>query len=276
MSEEERAGRSLTEVVGLSLKKIEDQLISVAEMQRDIMPDPERLEVFSDFDIFGKTLPIAVVGGDFYDFIDLEGRFDLKGKMGIVIADAAGHGLAAAMLIRDLNTALLTGIALQAHYEKDTTPFLFTKLNRRLYRSSQDNQFITCFYGELHQDGKLRYINCGHYSPYLVKPEQVLTLDIGGSVLGAFWDLPLPYEVGEIRMEKGDVLVCFTDGIVEAFDAEGNEYGRQRLLDAVLAARDKDARRIFDAVVADVDRFAAGARQQDDRTITIIKRGLSG
>ncbi len=276
MSDEERAGRSLTELVGLSLKKIEDQLISVAEMQRDIMPDPERLEVFSDFDIFGKTLPIAVVGGDFYDFIDLEGRFDLKGKMGIVIADAAGHGLAAAMLIRDLNTALLTGIALQAHYEKDTTSFLFTKLNRRLYRSSQENQFITCFYCELHQDGKLRYINCGHYSPYLIKTNDVLTLDVGGPVLGAFWDLPVPYEVGETRMDKGDILVCYTDGIVEAFDPQGNEYGKQHLLEAVLAERDKEAREIFAAVVADVDRFAAGARQHDDRTITIIKRGLSG
>ena len=141
------AGKRLSELVGTPLREIEEEYISVAEMQRRIMPDPERLEVFGDYDISGKTVPIAVVGGDYYDFIDLDGRFGIKGKMGIVIADASGHGLAAAMLIRDFNTALYMGISYESDYLQDTTPLLVKKINRRMYRSSQDNQFISAFYG---------------------------------------------------------------------------------------------------------------------------------
>ena len=75
----------------------------------------------------GKTMPAAIAGGDYYDFIDLEGRFDIQNKMGIVIADASGHGLAAAMLIRDFNTALYMGISFQSYYEKATTSLTFHK-----------------------------------------------------------------------------------------------------------------------------------------------------
>ena len=271
---EKTAGRRLSELVGTPLREIEEEYVSVAEMQRRIMPDPERLEVFGDYDISGKTVPIAVVGGDYYDFIDLDGRFDIKGKMAIVIADASGHGLAAAMLIRDFNTALYTGISYQSDYLHETTPLLVKKINRRMYRSSQENQFISAFYGELQLSGVLRYINAGHYSALVFKAREILSLDVGGPVLGAFREVPSDYDVGEVCLERGDLCVCYTDGIIEASSGV-EEYGVDRLKLVIQKNREKDARAIRNCVLEDVENFSQKDGQHDDRTVMIVKRELN-
>ena len=261
------------ELLGIPLHELEEEFVLVAAMQRRIMPDPARAEAFGDYDIHGKTLPTAVAGGDYYDFIDLDGRFGLKDKIGVVIADASGHALAAAMLIRDFNTALYMGISFQSYYEKDTTSLLFTKVNRRMCRSSQENQYISCFYGELQKKGTLRYVNAGHHSPLLLKGDQLLTLDVGGPVLGAFRDPPLPYQVGEVVMEKGDVLVCFTDGIVEATNSSDEEYGHQRFITVTQDHHHLGARELFDVIMADVTKFRGDQETADDQTLIVIKKG---
>ena len=261
----------LVELAGMPLKEIGEEFISVAEMQRSIMPDPKRQEIFDGYDIFGMTLPIAVVGGDFFHFIDLEERFGINGKMGIVIADAAGHGLPAAMLIRDFNTALLTGISFQSHYEHQTTPLLFYKINRRLYRSTQSNQFISAFYAELRSDGTLHYVNAGHYDPLLLRAGVIESLGVGGPVLGAFKEYAEGYEVGEVRLQENDIVACYTDGIAETFDGR-EEYGVQRLKEMISANRQKSAREIYRMVMEDVDSFAGKAAQHDDRTLLVVKR----
>ncbi len=260
----------LTDLVGSPLREIKEEFISVAEMQNQIMPDPELIESFGDFDIFGMTIPTTIVGGDFLDFIDLE-RFRLPGRMAVVIADASGHGLAAAMLIRDFNTALYTAISMQAHYEQDTSPLLFDKINRRMFRSSLPNQFISAFYGELHLDGLLRYVNAGHLSPLLFDGKEFQELDQGGPVLGAFARPPVPYVVGEARLARGSVLVCYTDGIVEAANRREEEFGRQRLERVIRRHRRLSARGLFGAIIEKVEKFADEPRQSDDRTLLIIK-----
>ena len=123
----ERDPDKLTRIARMDLREIEEEFVSLADMQRRIMPHPGRVTAYADYDIFGVTLPTAVVGGDFYDFINLEGRFGLKDRFGVVIADAAGHGLVAAMLIRDFNTALYTAIAFEAAYAQDTTNSFFPR-----------------------------------------------------------------------------------------------------------------------------------------------------
>ena len=153
--------------------------------------------------------------------------------MGLVIADAAGHGLAAAMLIRDFNTALYTAISFESHYAQDTTQLLFPKINRRMFWSSQPNQFITAFYGELQLDGALRYTNAGHHSPLLFQKGGIVSLDTGGFVLGAFRYPPVDHEVGEVHMEVDDVLLCYTDGIIETENLQGQDYGSERLRELV-------------------------------------------
>lgn len=265
-------GKELRRIVGLPLREIGEELMDARLMQEEIMPDPERLESFASFDLYARTLPILVIGGDFYDFIDLEDRFGMLGKVGVVVADAAGHGLSAAMLIRDFNTALYTGISFMAHYEQDTRPFLFTKMNRRMYRSSRSNQFIACFYGELHRDGLLRYVNAGHPNPIVFRSDFEEKLEVGGPPLGAFLELPEEYRVGELHLNPGDILVCATDGILEAFNSEGDEYGEERLIQKVRSLPPRStSREIFDAVTEDLNGFCSEAVQQDDRTLMVIR-----
>ena len=265
-----------TYLLGIPLQELEEEFVLVAAMQRHIMPDPERAEAFGDYDMHGKTVPTAVAGGDYFDFIDLEGRFDLKDKMGVAVADASGHALAAAMLIRDFNTALYMGISFQSYYERDTTALLFTKTNRRMFRSSQENQYISAFYGELQKRGILRYVNAGHLNPFVVKKERVLELDVGGAVLGAFREPPVPYEMGEIHLDQDDILVCYTDGIVESTNPEEEEYGSQRLVEITQENRHLGARDLFDLIMEDVADFRAGRDPADDQTLVVIKKGLPG
>ena len=272
MAKQSPAEQELTELLGMPLHAPQEEFILVAAMQRQIMPDPERIEVFADYDMHGKTMPAAIAGGDYYDFIDLEGRFDIHDKIGIVIADASGHGLAAAMLIRDFNTALYMEISFQSYYEKDTTSLLFTKMNRRMCRSSQHNQYISCFYGELQRNGILRYVNGGHPSPVLLQKDQLMSLDAGGPVLGAFRDLPLAHEVGEVQLEKDDILVCFTDGILEATNREGEEYGRQRLIALAQDNRHLGARDFHRIIMEDVGNFSQHRGLADDQTLVVIKK----
>lgn len=265
--------QQLIDLVGTPLREIREEFISVAEMQNQIMPDPDRLTVFGDYDIYGMTVPTAIVGGDFFDFIDVEGRFDLQGRVGIVIADASGHGLSAAMLIRDFNTALYTAISFQAHYAKDTTPLLFEKINRRMYRSSLPNQYISAFYGELHRDGRIRYINAGHLCPLIFRGRSAEELDVGGTVLGAFHTVPYPYQVGESKMRAGDLLLCYTDGISEAKNSKDQEYGLKRLKACVRKNWQLGSRAVFNAILADVERFSGKANQADDQTLIVIRKG---
>lgn len=269
---EARDPDKLTRIARMDLREIEEEFVSLADMQRRIMPHPGRVTAYADYDIFGVTLPTAVVGGDFYDFINLEGRFDLKDRFGVVIADAAGHGLVAAMLIRDFNTALYTAIAFEAAYVQDTTSLLFSKINRRMFRSSRTDQFISAFYGEVHKDGVIRYINAGHFSPLILKRDRTETLDVGGLVLGAFWTPPIEYQIGETRMDRGDVLLGYTDGIIETRNDEGTEYGFDTLRELAWANRHRSAKEICDAVMADVADFGGEGRQNDDRTIIAIKK----
>lgn len=272
MSEDQSAAAKLTELVGTPLYEIKEEFISVAEMQNRIMPDPHQMTVFGDFDLFGMTLPTAIVGGDFFDFINIEDRFKLQGRMGIVIADAARHGLSAAMLIRDFNTALFTAISFQAHYLHETTPLLFDKINRRMCRSSLPNQFISAFYAELHLDGTIRYINAGHHPPLISMDGDFVELDVGGPVLGAIYDLPQGYRVGESRIEKGETLVCYTDGIIETLAPEGTEYGVERIKSVIRKSRELSSRQLFNALIEDVENFSQGVPQSDDRTLIVIKR----
>ena len=257
---------NLTLIAGMEPREIEQEFVSLAEMQRHIMPDPERVTAFGDYDIFGSTVPTAIIGGDFYDFIDLEERFGLQGRRGIVIADAAGHGLVAAMLIRDFNTALYTAISFEAEYTQDTTSLLFTKINRRMYRSSQTNQFISAFYGEVHRDGP----------PLLLRRDRIEVLDVGGLVLGAFRSPALEYQVGEIRLSQGDVLVGYTDGIIESLDLEGREYGVETLKKLVWDYRSQTSREIFQAIMTDIELYSGSTGQSDDRTVIVIKKENAG
>jgi len=235
-----------------------------AEIQRSLLV--EEPPDFPGYDVAFRSVATEEVGGDFYDFHDLGDEV-----YGLAIGDASGHGLPAALVVRDVVTGLRMGI------EKDLKiAHVFAKLNRVIHRSRLSSRFVSVFYAELEADGNLVYVNAGHPPPILFfhspRPGQPgdRELDVGGTVVG-----PLPevrFRRGFARMHRGEVLVLCTDGILERPDATGEFYGTGRLRDLVVAHQAESAEeiltRLFDAVTAHGD----GRPWDDDATIVVVKR----
>ncbi|HEY6547671.1 MAG TPA: PP2C family protein-serine/threonine phosphatase, partial [Vicinamibacteria bacterium] len=248
----------------LTDERVRGSVREAAEIQQSLLV--EEPPAFPGYDIACRSVPAEEVGGDFYDFHDFGGG----DMLGLAIGDASGHGLPAALLVRDVVTGLRMGI------EKDLkVAYVFSKLNRVIHRSNLSSRFISVFYGELEADGNLIYINAGHFPPVLFfknpqGPQTEVELATGGTVIG-----PLPeakFRRGFARIRPGEVLVLCTDGILERRDAKGEFFGTEGL--AVLARKhmadtaEEILERIFGAAVA----FGDGRPFEDDATLVVVKR----
>jgi phosphoserine phosphatase RsbU/P len=201
------------------------------------------------------------VGGDYYDFLPLG-----PGRLGIAVADIAGKGLPAALLMASLQ-ALLRSHA--PSYEHDLGE-LGRELNRHLCDSSDHARFATLFFGVYDDASRsLRFLNAGHLPPLLLRrnvsgPPRIERLEPNGTVLGLFTDRT--YEQQQVMLEPGDLLAVFSDGVTDAMNAEGELFGEERLIDVVSRRRDVDDVGLTKSVIEEVDRFVGTAPQQDDIT----------
>jgi sigma-B regulation protein RsbU (phosphoserine phosphatase) len=234
-----------------------------AEIQQSLLVEepPE----FPGFQIAARSLAAEEVGGDFYDFHDLG-----DGVLGLAIGDASGHGLPAALLVRDVVTGLRMGI------EKELkVAHVFEKLNRVIHRSRLSSRFVSVFYGELEADGNLVYVNAGHQPPivFFARPHGTqcdLELTVGGTVIG-----PLPhsrFRRGFAQLRPGEVLAMCTDGILERRDAQGEFFGTGRLREVVRANLAQPAQVILDRLFEAAASWGEGRPWEDDATIVILKR----
>lgn len=235
-----------------------EALIQEAQLiQQSILP--KRPPEFPGFDIFGRTVPAEVVGGDYFDFIGIS-----ESILGVAIADATGHGLPAALMVRDIFMGLRMGSDRDFKIVRT-----LQKLNRIIHRNRLTTKFVSLFYGELETTGTFIYANAGHNPPFLFRGEEIDMLRQGGPVVGPSPDAT--YTRGYVQIEPGDLLCLYSDGIVEAEDRHGAEFGLDRLTEMVRANRQSTAAEICNAVFEEVDRWSDGA--QDDRTVVIIKAG---
>lgn len=235
-----------------------------AEIQQSLLV--EEAPVFPGYELACRSLPAEEVGGDFYDFHELG-----EGVLGLAIGDASGHGLPAALLVRDVVTGLRMGI------EKELKiAHVFAKLNQVIHRSRLSSRFISVFYGELESDGNLVYVNAGHQPPILFfateRPGEAsdLELSVGGTVIG-----PLPearFRRGFARIRPGEVLVLCTDGILERRDAAGEFFGVERLRDVVRETRHEPAATILERAFEASRGWGAGRPWEDDATLVVLKR----
>jgi sigma-B regulation protein RsbU (phosphoserine phosphatase) len=228
-----------------------------AEIQRSLLLDepPE----FAGYDIACRSVAAEEVGGDFYDFYPLN-----HALLGLAIGDASGHGLPAALLVRDVVTGLRIGI----ENDLKVAP-VFTKLNRVIHRSNLSSRFVSVFYGELDTQGNVIYVNAGHQPPLLFSRGEVQSLTTGGTVIG-----PLPeadFHRGVARMERGDVLVMVTDGITDRRDADGEFFGVEGLKRSV-GSRREAARDVLEAMFADAYAFGDERPWEDDATAMVVIR----
>ncbi|MBI4419015.1 MAG: serine/threonine-protein phosphatase [Ignavibacteriales bacterium] len=234
------------------------------EIQQIILP-PSALK-FHSYDVFGHSIPDRIVGGDFFDYLHGEDEDD---RLPIVIGDAASKGLRAASQA----LYLVGGLRMAVSYHAKITT-LISRLNRLLHTAFAEDQFVSMFYAELFKDrrGLVLYANAGHNSPFLyhARDERIEVLEPTGQVMGPFPDEK--YVVENAYLEPGDILLMYTDGISEARDISGELYGEERIQQKIMELAGEAAEQICMGLLDEVQRFARGSEETDDRTVVVVKR----
>jgi serine phosphatase RsbU (regulator of sigma subunit) len=232
---------------------------------------PQRQPWLASLDYMGVCIPARHVGGDYYDFIDLD-----RERLGLVVGDISGKGIAAALLMANLQAHLHNQCA--AYWSRPFTPFALEQpqrfllsVNRLFNENTTENAYASLFFAE-YDDGtrRLRYSNCGHPSGLVLRSgnDEVERLNSTSTVLGLFkqWDCG----VGECELFRGDTLALYTDGLTESFNADGEEFGEERLIEALRRRRELSSKDLLGSVVEDVRRFSP-LEQHDDITLVVAR-----
>ena len=249
--------RSRDELVALR-----QELGVAAQMQDSILPKvfPEHPQ----YGLYAWMTPAKEVGGDFYDFFPVE-----DDRFAVVVADVSGKGVPAALFMM-VSRTLVKGSALG---EREPVKCI-TEVNQLLYEQNKESMFVTMFYAVLDPaSGLLHYVNGGHNLPCLVKPSGEVTWLPGdsGIVLGVIDEFP--YQQHSMQLEEGDVVFFYTDGVTEAMDEAGNQFGDDTLLEVLRNAAGTDPEDMTRQVVDAVHEHAGGAPQSDDLTCLALRYG---
>jgi serine phosphatase RsbU (regulator of sigma subunit) len=240
--------------------RIEQQLSIAKEVQLALLPvaDP----VLEGYDIAGMNVPTWEIGGDYFDYLPQP-----DGRLGVAIADVSGKGVPAALIMATFRAALraqrVSGVPLDA---------TASRLNRILLDSMDSARFVTAFYGLLEpRTGALAFANCGHNPPLLLRadgPRDVLAS--GGPALG-MWDAAT-FVPGTASVQPGDILVLYTDGVIEVMNAAGEIFGVDRLEQVIRGGPTGSSQRLVQAVVDATRAFCGRPGYEDDFTLVIIRR----
>ena len=222
---------------------------------------PQSLPALRSLDYAGACLPARAVGGDYYDFLSLG-----PDHLGLVIGDVMGKGIAAALLMANLQANLRSQVA----FALDEPGRLLQSVNLLFCENSPESAFASLFFADYHDaTGGLRYVNCGHLSALLLRRDGTLDrLAATSTVLGLFrqWEC----SVGECRLEPDDLLTLYTDGVTEAFDDAGEEFGEERLVDALRRHRERPPESLLASLVDEVRSFSPH-EQNDDLTLIVAR-----
>lgn len=239
------------------------ELEKAREIQKGILPEHELK--FGNYEMFGLSLPDKIVGGDFFDYLESED----KERVGVAIGDAASKGFSAAAQSLYVSGALRMG----AEYQTKMTAMV-SKINNLVYETFPYERFVTLFYCELISDkkGLCQYVNAGQNPPmvYYSETGKVDLLSSTGSVLG-----PAPFQkyyTESINLRINDILILYTDGIVEATNEKFEFYGDERLKEVLIKCKDRSPKEICNKILEDVSLFSAMGIYSDDRTLVAIKR----
>jgi serine phosphatase RsbU (regulator of sigma subunit) len=266
-------GISLTERMAERMEA-ERRSLHELEMARQVQSRlfPQKRPSLSKLEYAGRCIQARQVGGDYYDFLELA-----PGRIGLVLADIAGKGFSAALLMANLQADLRSQYAMAV----DDLPRLLASVNRLFYESTGDASYATLFFADYDDSaGKLRYANCGHLPALLLRgcrssqhqastASKVERLSSTCTVMGLFenWQC----EIAQVKLAAGDTLVLYTDGVTEATNGDGEEFGESRLVDALANHSHLPLEALLEAVVNTVQQFSAGSEQQDDITLVIAR-----
>lgn len=222
---------------------------------------PQKFPSLDTLEYAGRCIQARDVGGDYYDFLGLGG-----GRMGIVLADIVGKGIPGALLMANLQADVRSQCAIAS---QDLPQFL-RSVNQAFYESTDEGIYATLFFGDYQDSTRcLRFANCGHNPPFLVRPDGTTErLAATATVLGLFeeWES----SIGHVQIATGDVLVIYTDGITEANNCAGQEFGENRLLETIRAHLALPVPLILDAILTAALEFSAG-EMRDDLTLVVAR-----
>ena len=245
--------------VAVEKGRMEKELQMARDIQRGLLP--RTLPPIPGYEIAADWRSAREVAGDFYDCFPLDG-----GEFGVVVADVSDKGAPAAIFMA-VARSLLRGAAMLA----DSPEAMLRQANRTILSDTQSGMFVTVYYTILQPNGRIIGVNAGHNCPLLYRVRQGTHefLPRGGRPLGWFEDLPvapLPY-----KLEPGDVLVIYTDGLTEAEDILGRPYGEDRLVEAVRSAGDQPAEVIMARILDSMEVFRGAAPPFDDTTLFVVR-----
>lgn len=248
-------------------ERLAEELRRAATMQQNLLP-PEPVQV-GEVIVAGKNIPSFDVGGDYFDFIPTE-----DGRLVLGLGDVAGKGMAAAMLMMNLQASVRaqveTGRPLQD---------IMARLNRSIHQNVKGLRFVTLFVAQIDtRTGVMSYVNGGHNPPYVLRASgEIDTLSAGGLLLGMFPEAE--YEQGEITLRPGDLLVAYSDGVTEARapapsgEEYGEEFGEDRLMEFLRESRDLPADRLVERLIGTIREFSGPAQLADDVTVAAARFG---
>ena len=238
---------------------IDPMVTEACEVQQRFMSHGD--SAIESLDYSGACRQLRVLGGDFFDFKPLD-----ESRLAVAIGDASGNGIAAALMISNVQASLRTATFLTGN----DAPAALRAVNRLVYASTLENRYATLFYGVF--DGAtrtLRYVNAGHNPPMLIRQDNSIDwLETGGAPAGMFSDWT--YEEGAIQLNPGDLVLAYTDGVTEASNSAGEEWGIEGLRSAAAENQARKASDVVGAIFRSIDEFSH-RNQTDDATVAVLK-----
>lgn len=241
----------------LEKARIEHELKVAAEIQKALLPEGSHSGPF--FESAGMSVQARAIGGDFFDMQDMPG-----GQFGFLCGDVAGKGPAAALL-----TSKILGIFSAFVSVGDSPEQTVDHINKVLTRRAIDARYATMLYGQLSADGRLAFCNAGHNPPLIFGPDGLRRIESGGMPVGLFEFAP--YSADSVQLRAGDAMVFYSDGVTEAQNVAGEEFGEPRLVEVMEKYHRGSADVLLEQIVNAVKEFAKGAEQYDDVTALVVK-----
>jgi sigma-B regulation protein RsbU (phosphoserine phosphatase) len=241
--------------------RLEEEMVLARKIQSSFLP--ARFPHIKGLDIFGSAIPSKHVGGDYFDVLDLG-----NGSYMLAVADVAGKGVPAGLLMSMLQASLRT----QVSENGVAVGRILQRINRLVFESTGPEQFATFFLCTIDSEQlALTFSNAGHNFPIVVRNDgSCELLQEGGLILGVMSDVT--FNEGQVPLRTGDMLVCYTDGVTEARDRLDEEYGEERLVRLLQSLRGRgSAAEVIEAVHNSVLEFTGGADQADDMTMLVLK-----
>jgi sigma-B regulation protein RsbU (phosphoserine phosphatase) len=240
-------------------KRIEHEIKIAKDIQLSLLP--QKIPEFDNFDFSVVYQPINEVGGDYYDILK-----ERQGMIPVLIADVEGKGLPAALLAASSQAIFHS---LNELYFFKPAKFI-SKANSLIYNFTKGNRFITlCWLLIDDENRSITYVNAGHIEPFIISGNKTITLSAGGFLTGFVEDAE--YETATHKLKSGDIIVAYTDGVIEVNNAGSEEFGRDSLIDLVRSNRQLSADKLSELICRETEAFSQGMKYNDDFTLIVLK-----